>query len=96
MKKYTPKTRVRVLILGICFILSGYFCIYNLLTYGMEIIRNNKEVAALESEYNISSTEEEKYKEEIEKLQDPEYFARYTREKYLYSADDEIIIKLGE
>ena len=32
----------------------------------------------------------------INKLQDPEYMARYAREKYLYSKKDEIIIKIEE
>ena len=41
-------------------------------------------------------SEEEELKSEINKLQDPEYVARYAREKYLYSKDDEIIIKIEE
>ena len=35
-------------------------------------------------------------KNEINKLQDPEYMARYAREKYLYSKNNEIIIKIEE
>ena len=38
--------------------------------------------------------EEETLKSEIVKLQDDEYIARYAREKYLYSKDGEIIIKI--
>ncbi len=38
--------------------------------------------------------EEEKLSGEVERLQDPEYIARYAREKYLYSKDGEFIIKM--
>jgi cell division protein FtsB len=40
--------------------------------------------------------EEENLKEEINRLQDPEYMAKYAREKYLYSKNGEIIIKIEE
>ena len=32
----------------------------------------------------------------VTKLQDPDYVARYAREKYLYSKDGEIIIRIPE
>jgi cell division protein FtsB len=35
-------------------------------------------------------------KEEINRLQDPEYMAKYAREKYLYSKNGEIIIKIED
>lgn len=35
---------------------------------------------------------EELVQSELEKLQDPDYVARYAREKYLYSKEDEFII----
>ena len=31
---------------------------------------------------------------DVIKLQDPEYVAKYAREKYLYSKDGELIIKI--
>ena len=50
----------------------------------------------LKISYSEKLEEEENLKNEINKLQDPEYMARYTREKYFYSADNEIIIKIEE
>ena len=32
----------------------------------------------------------------VTKLQDPDYVARYAREKYLYSKDGEIIIRIPD
>ena len=41
--------------------------------------------------------EEEKVLEsDIQKLADPAYVARYAREKYLYSKDGELIIRLPD
>ena len=40
--------------------------------------------------------EKQKEKKNFTKLQDPDYVARYAREKYLYSKDGEIIIRIPE
>ena len=55
-----------------------------------------EDVITLNELYNEKLSEEEELKSEINKLKDPEYLARYTREKYLYSAKDEIIIKIED
>ena len=47
-------------------------------------------------EYNEKLEDEENLKDEINKLQDPEYMAKYAREKYLYSKNGEIIIKIED
>ena len=38
--------------------------------------------------------EEEVLKSEVKKLKDPVYVAKYAREKFLYSGDDEYIIRM--
>ena len=40
--------------------------------------------------------EEDKLNSDIKKLKDPEYVARYAREKYMYSKDGELIIRLPD
>jgi cell division protein DivIC len=47
-------------------------------------------------EYSASLDKEEELKDEINKLKDPEYMARYAREKYLYSKDGELIIRIPD
>ena len=59
-------------------------------------IKINNEIKNDKISYKNKLSEEEELKSEINKLQDPEYVARYAREKYLYSKDDEIIIKIEE
>ena len=39
--------------------------------------------------------EKEELELDIRKLEDPDYIAKYVREKYLYSKDGEIILRLN-
>lgn len=96
MAKLSPKTKIRVFLLTICAIISSSFFVYTFSINLIEIVSNVNESKKLNMEYAASLDKEEELKDEINKLKDPEYMARYAREKYLYSADDEIIIKLEE
>ena len=50
-----------------------------------------------DSEYRVKLEEEAKILEsDILKLNDPTYIAKYAREKYLYSKDGELIIRLPD
>ncbi len=96
MKRLSPKTKFRVSFLMICVIISLSFFVYTLFSNLTEIISNVSESKSLNEKYATSLEDEEELKDEINKLQDPEYLARYAREKYLYSAKNEIIIKIEE
>ena len=96
MKKMSQKTKFRVTFYAIGLIISIVLCTTSLLTNGKQIINNKQEMKKLQTEYKEKLAEEEELKEEINKLQDPEYMARYAREKYLYSKKNEIIIKIEE
>ena len=50
----------------------------------------------MEKKYNEELELEEEYKDQINKLQDPEYVARRIREKHLYSGKNEIVIKIED
>lgn len=96
MKKMSQKTKFRVTFYAIGLIISIVLCTTSLLTNGRQIVDNKKEMEKLEQDYQDKLAEEEELKDEINKLQDPEYMARYAREKYLYSKNNEIIIKIEE
>lgn len=66
----------------------------NMFSYWSSIFSNIKEKKELEASYMTKLEEEELLKSEIQKLQDSEYIARYAREKYLYSKNGELIIKI--
>lgn len=62
----------------------------------MQIIDNKNQTNALEKQYESLLEEEASLKSEVVKLQDPDYIARYAREKYMYTRDGEIILKIIE
>ena len=53
-----------------------------------------KEMDKLTSEKNSLESEEVVIKEDIKRLEDPVYIARYAREKYYYSKEGEIILRI--
>ena len=60
----------------------------------MQIINNKKQTVELTMEYEKLLEEEKSLTSEVTKMQDPNYLARYAKEKYLYSEDNEIIIRI--
>lgn len=58
------------------------------------IIKEEKQV--LNDKLNDLKIDEEELNSDIKRLEDPEYVARYAREKYMYSRDGELIIRLPE
>lgn len=65
-------------------------------SYWVQIAEKYQEKSNLESEIIVLKEKEEKLKVDVEKLQDPDYVARYAREKYMYSKEGEIILRLPE
>ncbi len=96
MKKFGQKTKFRVTFLTIVFIISIVVFVSTTISYVSQIVKNNNEIKNLNNIYNDRLAEEENLKDEINRLQDPEYMAKYAREKYLYSKNGEIIIKIEE
>lgn len=94
MNGMTKKDKRRLLILMAAFVPLLILFVTNIMSYASIIYSNYKEKKELENKYQEILEEEELLKSEISKLQDEEYVARYAREKYLYSKDGEIIIKI--
>ena len=85
------KRRLTLFIMAFIFII-GFTCI-NIFPDWLKIMKNKKEITLLESSYEELLDTEEALKAEVEKLQDPEYVERYAKEKFLYTKDDEMIIR---
>ena len=64
--------------------------------YWVEIYEKYQEKKDLEKELTTLKEKEEELKVDANKLQNPEYIARYAREKYQYSKDGEYILKIPE
>lgn len=88
------KRRFSIFMLLIIVIISylGVF-IYQ---YWSKILINYDIRNSLEIQYNKLLGEEETLKSEVNKLQDPDYVAKFAREKYYYSKNGEFIIKMPE
>lgn len=92
-KKFRRRTK-RVIVLGffsfaICFVTLG-----SILQTIWLIVNKYQEASELEIKLADLTENEEKLNDEIVKLQDSDYLARYAREKYFYSKDNEIIIRI--
>ena len=53
-----------------------------------------KEKKNLENQLVVLEEEKETLETDIMKLEDPDYIAKYVREKYFYSKDGELILRL--
>lgn len=61
-----------------------------------EILDKYKEKNELENQLIALEEKEKELENDVKKLEDPEYLARYAREKYFYSKDGELIIRIPE
>ena len=94
MKKISKKEKARIII---CFLFIASLFVYTgtqLVNYITRINENNKTIKNLNARYTNLLLSEEKFQEEIGKLENPDYVAKYAREKYLYSKDGEIILRI--
>lgn len=93
-RKKTKKQFIRFIFFGISsFVFLIYF--FNLVFEMTTQIKSKyKEKDELNLELIDLKEQEEKLSTDVLKLQDPEYVARYLREKYYYSKENEFIIKL--
>ena len=96
MKKISNKAKFRVIFLTLGCIITSVVFVSTLVSLDLQIKKTKDEIKELTVSYSDKLEEEENLKEEITRLQDPEYMAKYAREKYLYSKDNEIILKIEE
>ena len=94
MKKKNKGAKRRLLLWFVILLLLISYTSYKTIDYWKDILNNKKEKRQLENKYNDLLNEEEVLETDVKKLQDPDYVAKYAREKYLYSKDGELIIKI--
>ena len=93
-KRKTSKSKIRIfvslIVFGAVTATLGYNCFTNI----MKIHEMKKEKKELESKLIVLQEEKEILETDILKLEDPDYIAKYVREKYFYSKDGELILRL--
>lgn len=93
-RKYGVKTKSRMIIIFFVFLVVICTLSYTLFLNVKQIVVLEKEMDKLTSEKNSLESEEVVIKEDIKRLEDPVYIARYAREKYYYSKEGEIILRI--
>lgn len=95
-KKKKKNVRVRLLLFFLVFGSIIGSLSYSFFSNVSKIIEIKNEKVALKEKLVDLKGEEDKLNSDIKKLRDPEYVARYAREKYMYSKDGELIIRLPD
>lgn len=96
MKKQKKQIKRKILLLSLFFIITGGILLENITSTSIQIYQKLKEKKEFSIKIKKLKEEEEKLKGTVTKLQDPDYVARYAREKYLFSKDGEIIIRIPD
>ena len=93
-KRKASKSKLRIFICLIVVIsitgMLGYDCVNNII----KINEMKKEKKHLQEELVVLQEEKEILETDILRLKDPDYIAKYVREKYFYSKDGELILRL--
>lgn len=95
-KKRSVKEKRRIIIIVFLIVFSTVFLIKDVFSDWVQIMNNNNQIHTLTAQKQDLLNEEASLKAEVTKLENPEYVARYAREKFLYSMDDEIIIRVNQ
>ena len=90
------KARRRMLFLGLSSVIIIFVMTFTIGRYWVEIFDKYQEKKLLEEELLSLKEKEEELKVDANKLQNPDYVARYAREKYFYSKDGEYILQIPE
>ena len=77
----------------ICLAINSYV-IYSIGSILTNVYDMKKETTHLNSKLEEMKEEEDVLKSEVKKLKDPVYVAKYAREKFFYSGDNEYIIRM--
>lgn len=96
MRKKTKKDKRRILFsFVICCFLAGYLCVTTIESWSRIIHNKGIEKSLKDKQKKLLATEEI-LRSDITKLEDPDYVARYAREKFLYSGEGEIVFKFAK
>ena len=93
-KKKTKKSIKRIFLLGITSVAIIIGTTYTIGKYWVEIFDKYQEKKELKTKLSNLKEKEAALQVDANKLQDPDYIARYAREKYYYSKDGEIILRI--
>ena len=95
-KKRKLKTKVRTLLVFIVAIVLFGYVSFSMINYNVYKNKYEIEQEKLEEKLHQLKDKETDLNQEISKLKDDDYLARYAREEYLYSKDGEYVIRIED
>ncbi len=95
-KRKVKKKARRIVTFGLISFIVIIIAVITLGTSFLELIDKYKEKKSLEAKLISLEEKEKELESDVKKLEDPEYLARYAREKYFYSKDGELILRIPE
>ena len=95
-KRYTATTKSRMLIVFLVFIVIIATLGYTLFLNLKQINEIKKGLKSLEKEQLTLLDKEKELEADIKRLSDPLYVARYARDKYFYSKEGELILRIKD
>lgn len=95
-KKSNKKANIRMFLFFIIFGSIISYLSYSFFSNVSMIMEIKEEKQILKDKLASLHDEESELNSDIKKLKDPEYVARYAREKYMYSKDGELIIRIPD
>ena len=94
MKK-TKKEKKRLFVISVVIILLVVSLVSSVAGDWTKIMENKSKITSLNKQYNDLLSEEEKLVCDVTKLQDDDYIVRFAKEKFLYSENGELIIRMN-
>ena len=90
------KIKRKIFLLTVIFLAVGSILVKSIFETSVQIYDKQKEKKEFLIMLNELKEKEDELNSIVTKLSNPDYVARYAREKYLYSKDGEIIIRIPD
>ena len=95
-KRRVKKKARRIATFGLVSIIAIIVVVITVGSVFKELISKYQEKISLENKLITLKEKEKVLENDVKKLEDPEYLARYAREKYFYSKDGELILRIPD
>ena len=93
-KRLKRKRMRRILLVTLVCLAINSYVIYSVGSILTDVYNMKQERKKLNNQLEELKEEEDILKSEVKKLKDPVYVAKYAREKFFYSGDNEYIIRM--
>lgn len=93
--KKTKKEKKRLFVISSIIVLLIISLVSSVAGEWTKVMENKSKITSLTKEYNELLSEEERLVSDVTKFQDEEYLLRYAKEKFMYSENGELIIRMN-